>query len=657
MWLKIQKALYRIFGFIISVLLTVGGLLLMRREELLAGIIILALALALLLISVRSIEKNPLTEEEVNILKPYLFPVLFFITALVLAGLASFNVTEYPRTLGLNQLAAVEWLMSLLSLTMGVLWAAQWKPVRPRVIMSWIKANPVEFGLIAVIVVAGAIIRLAALTEHPYPWSGDEASIGMEARRLLNGDNSNLFNTGWSGQPNVSFVPTAIMMLLFGESFFAIKMVSVITGILGIVALYLLAREWFGREVALIASGYLVAYPVHLHFSRMGVHNIIDSLMVSLVLWLIYRAVRTKSMPTYLMAGIASGLTIYTYVGTRLVLAIGIGAIVYISLRRKGYLKSSLYHLAAYLSGLVVTVAPMATFFIKNPTLFMTRIGQEGILLSGWLARQVELTGQSTWQILLQQLSRTVLVFFAQDANGNFLNFNRPYLTILGAIFFMIGMAVSFRHVLDERHFVLQAWFWSVLALGGFLTVNPPANTRLVMTIPAVCLLIGLGAWQVSKVLLQLKFTPQLVYGLNAALVLILAFQDLSFYFGSYWKENRFQDANGEIGMEAGLRLQQLGSDYDLYLFGAPRVFAGFPTTDFLIPANLKVDLQADSIPGLSFTSGQGAYIAAIPENREMLQQVEQRYPGGTWETMERKVKDEVLYYAYILTPELTGTP
>jgi 4-amino-4-deoxy-L-arabinose transferase-like glycosyltransferase len=651
-----RKTILRIAGFILSILLTFTSIMLMRKVELVAGLVLLVLSVLLFMISVRAIEKNPPTDEELAIIKPYLFPVLFLIAALTLTGLLIFNMTEYPRTTQLNHLATAEWLLSMLCLSVGVLWLARWKPTHPRLILEWIKANPVEFSLATAIFLAGFAFRVVALNTHPYPWSGDEASIGMEARRMLLGENTDWFNTGWSGQPNVSFLPTLVNMLIFGENFFAIKMTSVVAGSLAIIALYLLAREWFGREIALIASGFLMAYPFHLHFSRIGVNNVVDSLMAPLVIWLIFRAVRTRSLPTYLLAGIATGLTFYTYVGTRLVLAMGIGSFVFIMIRQKGFLKNNLLHLGTYLAALLVTLTPIVVFFIKQPMLFMTRIGQEGIFLNGWLPHQMEITGQNIWQILFDQFSRTVLVFVSQNAT-NFLNFDRPYLTVLGAIFFIIGLAIAFRHLFEPRYFILLAWFWSVLILGGFITLNPPASTRLVMTIPATALFIALGIWQIAKVLIHLKFKQSWVYSMIIALVVILAIQNLSFYFGTYREKYYNQDANGELAMEAGLELQQLGDKYDYYLFGVPRIFAEFPTTEFLAPKVEKFDLAAESIPELSFTPGRGAFVVAIPENQELLQQVKEKYPGGKWEIFPRKSRDEVLYYAYILTPDQTNSP
>ncbi len=653
----IQNTVLRILGFIISAALTIMGIIFMRRQEFSTGVILLAISLPLLLVAIRSIEKTPPTDEEFAALNPFLIPGLMFLVAAGLTMALVFNITDYNRTPGLDNAATIEWVASIITLTIGILWVANWKPTHPRKIVEWIKENKVEFGLAASIMIAGLVIRMVSLTEHPYPWSGDEASVGLDALRIMNKEITNLFDTSWSGQPNTSFLPTAWSMLIFGKTMFAVKMVSVLTGVFSILALYLLAREWFGIEIALIASGFLIAFPFHLQFSRIGVDNIFDSLMAPLVIWLIFRAARTRSLPAYLAAGIATGFTIYTYVGTRLVLAMGVGTIVYFVISQKEYLKNNLPQIGTYMAGLFVTAAPMGTFFAKRPELFMTRLGQESIFLSGWLPSQVEQTGQPAIKILLDQFSKTTLVFFAQNAGSNFLNFDRPYLTTLGAVFFLIGLTIAFRNFFEKRFFILQMWFWSVMTLGGFLTLSPPANTRLVMTIPVTGLFIALGAMQISKVLLNLKFKKVWVYGLNIILVFMLAYQNLSFYFGEYWEGRFFQDASGELGMETGLQLQKLGEEYDYYLFGLPRVFAAFPTTEFLTPDNPKFDLNAESISGLSLAPGRGAYFVAIPENQDLLQQIMKKYPGGSSETIKRRRDSEVLYYAYILPPKTVTSP
>ncbi len=650
-----RPAILYILGFIISATLISMGLVFMRRGEVSTGAIMLVIALPLLLFAIRSLEQNPLSEDDFAVSRPFLIPGIAFLLSAGISISAVFNVTNAARTPQMDLAAIIEWLTSILFLIFGVLWVAKWKPTSARAVWEWINNNRVEFGMAAGILLASLIIRMIYLTDHPYPWSGDEASVGLDAVRILNKSITNWFDTSWSGQPNVSFLPTSLSILIFGRTIFAVKMVSVITGTLSVLVIYLLAREWFSLEIALIASGFLAAFPFHLQFSRIGVDNIIDSLMAPLAIWLLFRASRLRSMPTYLAAGIVSGLSIYTYVGTRLVVAMSVGTVIYIAIRQKDFIKTELTNLGAYIAGTLITAAPMAAFFIKRPDLFMTRLGQEGIFFNGWLASQVESTGQSAFKILLDQFSKTILVYFAQNAGSNFLNFDRPYLTILGAVFFLIGITVSLRYFFEQKHFILQMWFWSVIVLGGLLTMSPPANTRMVMTIPTIAIFIGLGISEISGVLLKLKLKKSWVYGLNVILVLALAVQNLTFYFGIYWSGRFFQDASGELGMETGMELNKLGEDYDLYLFGLPRVFAQFPTTDFLAPDNPKFDLNSDSLQELSLPVDRGAYIVAIPENEDLLKQVMKKYPGGTFETVKRKSSTEVLYYAYILAPQKTS--
>ncbi|MCG2740021.1 MAG: glycosyltransferase family 39 protein [Syntrophaceae bacterium] len=619
-------------------------------------LVILAATL-LFLFLVRAIEKHPPTEAETSALKPYLVPALFWTASLILTLLIVYGLGNSARTPAQDRWLTAGWLASLLSLLIGVCWSVRWRPPRLQEMLTWLRVNAIEIVLLLALLGAGLAERTFSLDQHPYPWSGDEASVGMEGRRILLGQTTNLFSTGWSGQPNLSFVPTAVCLAIWGDIIFAVRMMSAITGTLTILTLFLLAREIFGRETALIAAGFLVGFPFHLHFSRIGVDNIADGLMVTLALWLVFRAVRTNSFPTYLLAGIASGLTFYTYVGTRLVFGIAAAAILYFCIQKKEYLRLHIVHLLAFLSSLLVTAAPIGYFFLKNPHIFMTRIGQESIFLNGWLQNQVELTGQSAVRILLNQVSKTVLVYISQNAGGFFFNSPEPYLTVLASILFLIGMGIAFWRFFEPRNFVLLPWFWSVVLLGGILTLSPPAHTRLVMTAPAVALFVAIGLWKISTLLVQFKFNSRWVSALTALLVGFLLFQSTAFYFGKYWAGNYFQDINGELAMEVGLELKQLGPEYNLYLFGQPRIFTGFPTTEFLVPETRKFDLTADSIPTLIIPAGQGALFAATPDNRTLLEQAAALFPGGVWEEIPRKTKPEVLYYAYLLQPSPADRP
>jgi hypothetical protein len=139
--------------------------------------------------------------------------------------------------------------------------------------------------------------------------------------------------------------------------------------------------------------------------------------------------------------------------------------------------------------------------------------------------------------------------------------------------------------------------------------------------------------------------------GFRNALRDLLATQNIWFYFGTYRDADYFADPNGELYQQVGLELQQLGPNYDYYLFGLPRVFAASPTTMFLAPGNEMFDSTSEKIESTTLRPGNGNMFVAIPENRNDLDTIATKYPDGIWETIGRRYKPGVLYYAYILVP------
>jgi hypothetical protein len=294
----------------------------------------------------------------------------------------------------------------------------------------------------------------------------------------------------------------------------------------------------------------------------------------------------------------------------------------------------------------------MAYYFANHPDVFIGRIGQEGILFNGWLLTHAQDTGQSVLAVLLDQVSKSVLVFIASGAPGLFYNSPYPYLTVIGSILLVLGMVYTFTKLGHSPNVILLAWFWAVVILGGVLTLNPPSNTRMVMTGPAVALFVAIGLWQLGQALERVGIPSVRRNLVAAALVMVIALENVFFYFGEYRSHYYFEDSSGEFAMEAGQHLNQLGPYFALRVLGAPRVFAEFPTLSYLAPDHDIANLKADELETFTLPVDQGVLFAAIPENVSVLDVIEDRYPGGTRESVIRKSKNEVLYYAYILPPD-----
>lgn len=643
----IHNPIFSLGGIFLALLLAVLGILLLRGNSLGPGGAAIATAMAFFLVGSRHLSEVDWSSVD---MRPFLqswLPPALAVLAVFGSAIAVYEVSQ-PSTISTRQLAAVFWIMSLAGFSGATLWQERW---RPDFSATWagIRRHSREAALVVLILGVALAARLFALNDHPYPWAGDEGSVGTEAGRILSGENTDLFNTGWSGQPNLSFYPTAVSIAVFGNTMFAVRVVSAAIGTLTVLTLYGLGREMFGEGVALMAATVLAVLPFHLQFSRVGVNNVVDGLMVTLSLWLILRAVRTDRLSAYMWAGLVAGLTLYTYVGSRFVLVLSILALCYVAILRRGYLRAHFRHLGLYAASALIAMAPMAYFFVRHPDVFMTRVGQAGILFNGWLTQQAANTGRSVASILLDQFSRSVLVYVSEPASGIFFNSPAPYLTFLGALLFVIGMVVAFQQIRKLPFLILLTWFWAVVIFGSVLTISPPANTRLVMTSPAIAIFVALGIGKLLDILAVVRVPRTWQVGVGSILVVVLAIQNSAFYFGTYRTGHYFDDANAEVAMQAGTELQHLGPKYTLCMLALPRMFAGFPTIPFLAPHNPRLDLDPKQIGSADLSGHVPALVVATPDNLAALQQLQQRYPGGRFEVVASRTRAETLYYAYIL--------
>ncbi len=549
------------------------------------------------------------------------------------------------------------WLLSILSLCVGVLQMAGWRPPAWRALIGGIRAHQLEIAGVLALVAAALVVRIINLELVPYAFANDEGWVGVEGRDLISGQVMNFFQVGWSSQPMLSFLPDSLSILLFGNTIFAVRLVSVIEGTLTVLFLYLAGREAFGRRAAFLAAGVLAALPVHIHFSRTAFNNIIPAFFAALLFWLVFRAVRTGKVSSYLWAGIAAGLAFYTYLGSRLAILLAFGILVYLCLVQRHFLRAHLVHLAVFLLAFLIVAGPEFSYFTKYPDYFNSRVTSDGILQNGWLKQQAAPGGPGIAAALGSQLAKSSLVFISNGAPYGFYNSPRPYLPLAGAFFLILGTGFALARLRKPVFLTLLAWFWSVILAGGVLTTSPPASQRLVMSLPAAALLVGIGLDQSAALLSRLPRVPVRIWTAAAALVVLACGVDgLGFYFGEYQQKDYYGDASNELIYESARLAKEIGPAYQYVLLGAPRVFLDFANYDYLMPEIKKVEIGAGDSESLLKEGEEPSLFVAIPERGGELDALARAFPGGQrLEINRRFVPNQVLFDAYIL-PAATVT-
>ena len=501
---------------------------------------------------------------------------------------------------------------------------ARWRP--------WWEAHAFELAALALWVLLAAFLRLWRIEQIPYPLSGDEAAMGLEARRVMAGELRNPFTVGWLSHPTLWFFGQAQVMALAGNSIGGLRLLSASIGVTTVITLYLAAREMFGLVVAQIAAALLAAYPFHIHFSRQGLNNISDAWLTPLVFFFLLRGLRQRAQGSMVLAGVCLGLMQYGYLGSRVVPLVVAAFLFTLALGEQGFIARHGRGLLALLAGALAAGMPILFWYLRHPNDFSARLVIIGILQTGWLDAEMARTGRTAWQVLGEQLQKAFLAFHFYTDTGPHYHAPQPLLGFLPSILFAFGVADALLHGRDRRMALL---LWATvlpLIFGGALTIGVPFAARLVVCIPAVCILVAWGIWRLSGLVGWLVARPgSWAIGLAALITATVMISDVRFYFGEYAPKPYFSDMNTEAATVAGQYLANL-TGYQAYLFGAPLMYVDHPTLRYLAGDGERFDVLEPLLPDqrpAMVTRERRLVFMFLTERLGELETVRRYFPGG----------------------------
>ncbi|RME38053.1 MAG: hypothetical protein D6793_03360, partial [Thermoflexia bacterium] len=392
--------------------------------------------------------------------------------------------------------------------------------------------------LLLLLVLSAFLTRALALDEIPANFGGDEGTQALEALRLLGPPLKDPFATGWYGVPNLSFVIAGLGMHLFGETFSGVRMVSALAGTMAVLATFLLARTLAGEPVGWAAAAFVAFGHYAIHFSRLASNQIGDALIGPLSLYFLLRGLDGENCrPFYLaLAGVILGLGWYLYFGARLMTVVVGLYLAWRVLTGENPFRGRMPDLAALVTGLALTVWPLALYYITHPVDFLSRYNQVSIFASGWPQQEMAKTGHSALSLLLQQFLKSVSAFHVTPDPTFWYRPGIPLLDPVSGLFLILGLTTVWGKVhravrcRRECRPLLLLWFWSVVLLGWTLTENPPSSQRGVGVIPVVAVLAAVGLVELTSLARSEVGRRAILWGLLAVVVVI----NLVFYFVVY---------------------------------------------------------------------------------------------------------------------------
>lgn len=175
--------------------------------------------------------------------------------------------------------------------------------------------HPLAFDitLLVIVTTAAALLRLVLLGRIPYGVHPDEAQLGTDARKILDGNLWTVYTTAVLGQPSGHAYLTLPSFLLLGWTPLAMRLPLALVGTAAIPLLYLFVRQGYGRAEAFFASAMLAVSYWHLFYSRVAHWSISYGTITLTVLLCLLLGMNTRVRWWFGAAGLFLGLGFYTY--------------------------------------------------------------------------------------------------------------------------------------------------------------------------------------------------------------------------------------------------------------------------------------------------------------------------------------------------------
>jgi Dolichyl-phosphate-mannose-protein mannosyltransferase len=549
--------------------------------------------------------------------------------ALVLAASLSLGASIASGELPLARnpwLAAGLWLAALLIvLRIGTTAPANYIASSSPSVLAW---TVWERWSLAGLCLLAFVVRAIDLSGNPSILSGNEAGVGLSAIEFVDGRRTNLFSVAWFSFPSLYPFIQSLPLRLLDSSRLAIRTTSVLAGTATVLATYLYARDTFGRRVALLAAGFLTGFGFHVHFSRLGLNNVWDSLFSAALAAALMKAWREDSPRSYLLPGLILGFAQYFYVGTRILAFLLVLWILFPDRAGKPLSTRRWARLGSTAIGMSVAVLPLGLYYLRYPTDFMAPLSRVS-LFGYWWDIQTVRYGDPGWWVAGEQAIRSVLGFISVPMTEFYEG--QPMLTPLAALLFVVGALISLRRTGDVRTRWLLMWIGGTI-LTVALSANPPAAQRYVTSAPAVAVLVAIGASHPAQKMQTISPRGAAFAGAALAGMLCLAVVGEGFhYFGQYAARRAFGDYNAETADRIARWLAARPDRQRVYFLGLPWMeLSSHETILFLVPGLVSDEVD----PGKEWTielQRPGVYqFVVLPEREDDLPHIRVCFPGGS---------------------------
>lgn len=447
---------------------------------------------------------------------------------------------------------------------------------------SFIKTKPalkkISWHYFALILLLAALLRLPGLSIAPANIGGDELSQAIIARDFLQGNRQDLFAANeWYGSPNFFYFLSAPGFLLPLDQVSAWRLPSAVFGLLTIAALYLLLHLVGGTRLAVIGSLLLTLNHFHLHFSRLGSHQITDGFWWLVTGTLLYLSLK-RDWRWFGVLGIALALSQNFYFGARILPFLLLPVLVLHYLFTRPKLKNLIFSLVLLLFGFWLGFYPFLTFYVNDGS-YLNRINQVSAVT---IASQNPPAPTLSWESLATN-SKNLFTLFTTGATTGWYT-PKYYLNHILSAFLLLGLILSIRKIRQPVHSFALLSLLATLIIVGFLVDTPFMAQRMVIPTVAITIITAFGLDRFYRHLNKL-LNRRLAFIIITIIIVSSGTFDLYHYFVNYIPDRGYGGENTLVVTELTKQLVTYPPETKINFYGWPRMgYHSFSHMAFFVP-------------------------------------------------------------------------
>lgn len=391
-----------------------------------------------------------------------------------------------------------------------------------------------DWGVLALIVTSAAIIRLVNL-DMMGTWYDESITLTMAQVMKINA----VFYaspTAFSASLPTWLTKYILSVLTSGEvSMITVRLISVFSGVIEIVFVFLLVRELYGRRPAIISGIVLSVLFTHILYSRQGVAVGLSSMAVVMFLYFLVMSLKRGAGIYWIMTGLSIGLGYYFYNASKFLLHLALFILFilfFFTQAKKSYLTSISRGLVLLFAALLVTYFPLMEYFMKNPGTFWGRMSY---------VYDMNIVGSMDKVITAFAVKAAWVYssFFTHDSSltSTFGLPSAPIINAINAFWFFLGTVFLFAGWRSKANMIVLGWFFFGASMAIFANQGSGDFTnRTIVAYSAVAVIAALGIEAALRQIDRLGKNISIVTVPAAAgmLLLFFVYSGIHDYFSVY---------------------------------------------------------------------------------------------------------------------------